>query len=80
MWTAFVRVARGRTDRLIVEQCLQGETRTMEMYANAFRNPVFLDGPTELRVMIEAQFSSCGMALAALERQLDGIVIASAKA
>lgn len=52
------RVAEGRDDRLIVEECVRGERAALRDYERALRHVFFRRLPPELRAMVESQYST----------------------
>lgn len=71
MWSAVVRVTRGRGDRLILEQCLGAERHTMNAYAEAFRDSGYVGVPIDVRSVIDEQFAACESAAEELSRRIN---------
>jgi uncharacterized protein (TIGR02284 family) len=57
-FTGISRIARGRNDAKIVEQCVRGERAALDGYEAALRRVFFRRLPPELKAMVEAQYSS----------------------
>jgi uncharacterized protein (TIGR02284 family) len=53
-----VRVAEGRSDKLVVEQCIRGEQAALAGYENALRGVYFHRMPVRLRAIVDAQYST----------------------